>query len=155
MEAAASDSVILRATSKGWNKVDLRRDGAPWLTFPRWGDGFSLDGKDYTVARCGRGGLELGQTGESIVVAQDRGGLFSRALELDDDHKPWVMKKKMGASSGGAALECAGERVGEFETQGFSFGTIHNARLPKDLPDAMQIFLVWIYLHAIGVNSSS
>jgi hypothetical protein len=156
MESGESDSVVLHASAKWWNKIDLSRDQAPWITFPRWGKGFSLDGKDYTVARRGgAGAFELTQSGESILGVQCRGGLFSEAFEFAYAGKQWVIKKA-GVFSVGANLECADHVVGEFKApQGFSFGRKHDARLPRELPDEIQIFLIWIYLHTIGANTST
>jgi hypothetical protein len=156
MEPSKADSVVLHASSRWWNKIDLRRDRTPWITFPRWGKGFSLDGKDYTVTRRGRvGAFELSQAGQSIMAVQSRGGLLSEAFEFDFAGKQWAMKKA-GVLSVGANLECAGQIVGEFRTpQGFNFGRRHDARLPRELPDVIQVFLIWMYINTIGVNTST
>jgi hypothetical protein len=89
------------------------------------------------------------------MAVQSRGGLLSEAFEFDFAGKQWAMKKA-GVLSVGANLECAGQIVGEFRTpQGFNFGRRHDARLPRELPDVIQVFLIWMYINTIGVNTST
>jgi hypothetical protein len=159
MEPTETDSVVLHASKRWWNKVDLRRDDTPWMTFLSRGKGFSLNGKDYTVTwRRGVAPFELSHAGESILLVKSRAGLFS-TYEFDYAGKQWAMKQTGAFSFGtncGADLECAGRIVGEFKTPGgFYLGTKLDTRLPRELPDEIQVFLIWIYLNTFGAESSS
>ena len=156
MEPSETDSVVLHASGRWFNKVDLRRGETPWITIPHRGKGFSLNGKDYTVTRRGIvATFELSHAGESILVAKGRAGLSAMSFEFDYAGQKWTMKKT-GAFSSGVNLECAGRIAGEFKPPGgFYFGTKLDIRLPRELPDEIQVLLIWIYLNTFGGEGSS
>jgi hypothetical protein len=136
MEPTETDSVVLHASKRGWTKIDVRRDETPWVTFQNLGKGFSLNGKDYAITRDRRG-AELSHAGESIVVV--------KAGEFDFAGKKWAIKRKPGIFTSGGNLECDGRIVGEFKIPGgFYFGAKVDFRLPRELPDEIQVLVVWL-----------
>jgi hypothetical protein len=147
MEPIETDSVVLRAAKRGWTKIDVRRDEAPWVTFQILGKGFSLNGKDYAITRDRRG-VELSHAGGPIVVVE--------AGEFDYAGKKWAMKRKLGFLTSGGTLECDGRIVGEFKNPGgFYFGMKVDFRLPRELPDEIQVLLVWINADMFDAGGSA
>jgi hypothetical protein len=47
------------------------------------------------------------------------------------------------------------DRRGVKPPGGFHFGTKLDIRLPRELPDEIQVFLIWIYLNTFGGEGSS
>lgn len=148
MEPTETDSVVLHASRRWWSKVDLCRGEAPWLTFASKRSAFSLNGKDYTIRRRGiRGPFEFGHAGETIVEVS--------GLEFDYAGKKWAMKGT-GILSSRVNLECDGRTVGEFKRPGgFYLGTKVDIRLPRELPDEIQVLLIWFYFIAFVTDGAS
>jgi hypothetical protein len=148
MEPTETDSVVLHASRRWWNKVDLRRGETPWLTFASKSSAFSLNGKDYTIKRRGiRGPVEFSHAGETIVEV--------KGLAFDYAGKKWAMKGT-GIFSSRVNLDCDGRVVGEFKRPGgFYFGTKVDIRLPRELPDEIQVLLIWFYINVFVVDAAS
>jgi hypothetical protein len=97
MEPSETDSVVLHASKRWGNKVDVRCDNTPSMTFLSRGNGFSLNGKDYAVTwRRGFTPFELSHAGESFVVVTVRASVAG-AYEFDYAEKKWTMKKTGGS----------------------------------------------------------
>ena len=148
MEPTETDSVVLHASRRWWNKVDLRRGETPWLTFASKRPTFSLNGKDYAIKRRGIfGPFEFSHAGETIVEV--------KGLAFDYGGKKWAMKAT-GIFSRGVNLECDGRIVGELTRPGgFYLGTKVDIRLPRELPDEIQVLLIWLYFIAFVTDAGS
>jgi hypothetical protein len=151
MERTESDTAVLRALNRmGTWEVELYRGETPWVKFHSIRGSFSVNGRDYTITQRNFFVpiFVLAHAGKTIVEMKRR-RFFSSTYYFDYAGKNWAIK---GFSST-KTIECGGQAVGEIKQPGGISLTVKlDARLPKELPDEIQVMLIWYWFHCYNTT---